>query len=315
MNNLFFYPILTDELTEQSGCIAHPYEFSYYFNGEERKLKSNNKSVVKLEDSWESWKIENDGLRIHRAIEFEYPEVLYGPNGIACKNAEIGICIIWTNKTLTQMGTIQPVISEMNGSTQKTIFDYEFHAGEVSGDLELETILYIKRASQTILDGEEILMNETGVKIGIVDVCRLDFGSIYMDFPVQEINSKTQPLWWIEFGSWADPRLDLFNEDNIRLYLNTAYDCCPRIGDSISNETVLIDIVAGAYTMIFQRLQEMDCLNATINDVGLEPGSICKIMFYFLSGCQISIDTSSIERMHKTIWLNVADMIKGGGAE
>lgn len=75
---------------------------------------------------------------------------------------------------------------------------------------------------------------------------------------------------------------------------------------------VLIEIITTAYTMIFQKIIEMECLSQTVNDVDLEPGSISKIMFYFWSGCDTPIDTSSVERMHKTIWPNVAAMINGG---
>ena len=64
--------------------------------------------------------------------------------------------------------------------------------------------------------------------------------------------------------------------------------------------------------MIFQKIIEMECLSQTVNDVDLEPGSISKVMFYFWSGCDTTIDTSSVERMHKTIWSNVAAMINGG---
>ena len=133
-----------------------------------------------------------------------------------------------------------------------------------------------------------------------------------MDFPVQEVNSKQQPLWWLELGDWIDPRIDLFNEDNLCLYLNSSYNCCPKLGDTIKNMDVLIEIITTAYTMIFQKIIDMECLAHTVNDVDLEPGSISKIMFYFWSGCDTPIDTSSPERMHKTIWPNVETMINRG---
>ena len=312
MENLFFYPTLNDELKEQAGISISSFGFSYFSDGELKALKPKGKNNIKLEDSWESWKVDMDGLHIKREITIEYPEILYGKNGIACKNAEIGFGIIWTNRTLTQMGTILPIQEYNSGAIKHVVFEFDFNPGEIIGDLELETMLYIKKASVEILPEEERLMNDPGVKIGILDECRLDFGSIYMDFPIQERNSKKMPLWWLDIGVWTDPRQDLFNEDNLCLYLNSAYDCCPRVGEKIKNSDVLIDIIATAYTMIFQKIYEMGYLSQTINDVDLEPGSISKIMFYFWSGCKTAIDTSSIERMHKTIWMNVATMINGG---
>lgn len=313
MDNLFFYPTLTEELKEQAGIVISPYSFSYYFDNEYRPLQSKGKNTIRLDDSWESWKIESDGLYLRREIVIEYPEVLYGDKGIACKNAEIGICIIWTNKSLTQMGTILPSEEFNSGATKHVVFEHDIKPGEVQGDLELETILFIKKAAEEVFPSEECLMNDCGVKVGVLDICRLDFGSIYMDFPIQEVNSKKLPLWWLELGAWTDPRQDLFNEDNLCLYLNSAYDCCPKVGEVIKNADVLIEIITTAYTLIFQKIMEMDCLAQTLNDVDLEPGSISKIMFYFQSSCNAApLDTSSIERLHKSIWPNVAAMINGG---
>ena len=315
MENLYFYPTLTDDLKEASGLSLSRYSFSYFFDGEYRDLKAKGKNTIKLEDSWESWKVETDGLHIKREIIFEYPNALYGPSGIACRTAEIGISIVWTNKTLTQMGTILPAESFIEGTVLHVVFEHDFNPGEIQGDLELETILYVKKAAESVNDDEQHLMNEVGVNIGLLDEHRLDFGSIYMDFPIQEVNSKQQPLWWLEFGTWIDPREDSFNEDNVCLYLNSAYDCCPKVGETIKNANVLVDIITTAYTMIFQKIAEMGYLSNTINDVDLQPGSICKIMFYFWSSCDPSIDVSSQERMHKSIWMNVANMINGGEEE
>ncbi len=68
---------------------------------------------------------------------------------------------------------------------------------------------------------ETSLMNEAGVNIGEIDSIKIDFGSIYMDFPIQEVNSKQLPMWWLELKTWSDPRQDLFTEDNLCLYLNS----------------------------------------------------------------------------------------------
>ena len=312
MDNLFFYPTLNDELRERAGVSVSSYGFSYLYDNEYRSLKQTGKNTVKLEDSLESWKVETDGLHLKREIKIEYPEVLYGENGIACTGAVLGICIIWVNKTLTQMGTILPSKELNSGATRHIVFEHEFKPGEIQGDLELETVIYIKKSAKDVLQKEERLMNDSGVNVGVLDIYKIDFGSMYMDFPIQEVNSKQQPLWWLELGDWTDPRRDLFNEDNLCLYLNSAYNCCPKLGDTIKNTDILIEIITTAYTMIFQKIIDMEYLSHTVNDVDLEPGSISKIMFYFWSGCNTQIDTSSPERMHKTIWPNVEAMINGG---
>ncbi len=307
---MFFYPTLNDELIEASGFSSTPYAYSYSVEGIDYKLVGKGKNVVKFDD--EAWKVERDGLRIRRRIVFEYPDVLFGRNGIACKDAELGACIIWVNRSLTQMGTILPTNEYFSESSKVYEFDYEFEPGLLKGDLNLEMQLYIKRSALSVPTEEMSLMNDEGVTVGILDEVSLDFGSMYMEFPITEINNKKQPMWWLELSDWSEPKEDLFNEENISIYLNTAYELCPKMGDAIKNSDVLIDIITTTYTMLFNRVKECGCLADTINDVGLEQGSISKMLFYFKDSCNYDIDFSSEERMHRTIWMNVADMINGG---
>lgn len=312
MENIYFYSTLNDELLDQAGYKSNPYYFAYAFDGGYKKLIPSGKNNIKLEDPMESWKVENDGIYLKKEILFEYPEVLYGKTGIACTGAEIGLSITWINRNLTQMGTILPKNVYTSGVTKIYEFEHEFMPGEIRGDLELDLIMYIKTPAQAVRSDEEDLMNEAGVSVGTLDETHIDFGNTYMDFPIQEVNDKKQPLWWLEMGPWTDPTTEAFDEDNICIYLNTAYKSCPKLGDEIKNEDVLIDIITTAYVMIFEKIEEFGYLNQTINDVDLTPGSISKIMFYFWSSRETEIDMSSAERRHKTIWKNVEMMINGG---
>lgn len=307
---MYFYPTLTDELIETAGISSTAYAYSYQIEDIDTKLIGKGKNVVKFDD--EAWKVERDGLRIRRRIVMEYPTVLYGSTGIACSDAELGICIIWVNRSLTQMGTILPANEYMIDASKVYEFDYEFMPGTLKGDLSLEMQLYIKKAAEEVLSDEKSLMNDEGVTVGVIDEINLDFGSMYMDFPIAEINNKKQPMWWLELSDWSEPKEDLFNEDNLCIYLNTAYESCPKLGDTIKNADVLIDIVTTSYVMLFKKVMDCGCLADTINDVGLEQGSISKILFYFKDSCEIDIDFSAEERMHKTIWMNVANMVNGG---
>ena len=131
MDNLSFYPTLTEELLDKCGCVCGKYDFSYLIEETYRSLRPRGKSTVKLEDSLESWKIENDGLRICRQITIESPSYLYGKNGLICSEASLGICIIWNNRTLTQMGYIKPESIVNRGESIVCNFKYEFLPGEI----------------------------------------------------------------------------------------------------------------------------------------------------------------------------------------
>ena len=131
-----------------------------------------------------------------------------------------------------------------------------------------------------------------------------------MEFPIEECNSKEQPLWWVEFSQWEDPRVDLFNKENICVYLNTYYDACPMVGETIKNIDLLVQIISTVYFLIFTRMNDED-LNATKYDIGLNPNSICSIMHQFILGCN-DLQWESEENLLKSIQMNVASMLKEG---
>ena len=54
------------------------------------------------------------------------------------------------------------------------------------------------------------------------------------------------------------------------------------------------------------------CLNDTLNDVNLDPGSIGKVIYYFYSSCNIPLKYDSMDALQKTIHQNIEDMLTGG---
>jgi len=311
LDNLFFFPTITQQLLRDAGCVCEDYRYGYFIEGAYHSLIPKGKRAVRLEDALDAWKIEIDGLRIHRRIIIEYPKLLQGKTGVACIGAELGVCIIWNNKSLSQMGYILPQQTSHEGN--KLVFDFLhlFPPGEIKGDLLLDTVLYIKTAAKTVLTGEEALINEAGVTVGIIDSTALDFDSEYMDFPVRDVKESSQPLWWLELNQWDDPTQNSFTEDYVCLYLNSYYDYCPKVGDVIKNKELLIEIVSTAYLLIFLKIDDMGFLNRTINNVNLEPGSISMVMYYFYSSCDPDLKVECTDLLQKTIRQNIEKMLMG----
>ena len=310
MNELSFFPILTEELIEDCGCQCSKYTFSYNDTNQEQELQQSGKNTVKLSEPSDSWKVERDGLILKKEVKIAHPHLLYGKQGIAPLGAHIGICIIWTNRSLTQTGYILPVVDNTTPTGRTCIFCHEFLPGEIKGDLELSLVVYLKEQAKSVAAGEDHLINEAGVTLGDIETLSLDFNSIYMEFPIEECNAKDQPLWWVEFSQWEDPRVDLFSKENICLYLNTAYDDCPMVGESIKNLELLIQIISTTYLLIFKKLNDEE-LHDTKNDVGLNPNSICSIMHQFILGGE-PLHWESDESLLKSIQQNVAKMLKEG---
>lgn len=196
MDNLKFYPYLTDDLMEKSGCMIEKFQFFYYPNDMEAPLRGEKKGagVIKITDPLDMWSLAQDGITFKKKVSIAYPDFLFGAEGIACKNAEIGICIMWTNNRLTQTGLILPNSDITTAAGRTCYFEHTFNPGEVEGDLQLSVCLYVKKSASEILDGEEELMNEEGVTIGELDDIVVDFDSVNMEFPIEELYSDKEPL-------------------------------------------------------------------------------------------------------------------------
>lgn len=315
MKNIYFFPKLTEELLESCDCKCGKYIFTYSYQDEIFGLLQKGSSVIKISDPREIWKIETEGLHLEKSISIAYPHLLFGKEGVACTGAEIGICIIWTNKTLTQTGCIFPDSDITTPQGRNCRFDYTFEPGTIAGDLELTVSAYIKKAATVISEDEENLINEEGVSVGEIESVVLDFNSIYMEFPIEEYKSEKEPLWWVEFSQWEDPKTsDGFTKDNICLYLNPYYSACPMTDGTIKNLDLLIDILATTYLMIFQRLSEDD-LKATRQDIGLQPNSICSILHQFIEDCEEELRFESPERLLKSLQTEIRHRLTAGDEE
>ena len=136
-----------------------------------------------------------------------------------------------------------------------------------------------------------------------------------MDFPIKEVKDPNMPLWWLELNQWDDPTQDPFNEDYVCLYLNSHYSFCPKVGDTIKNVDILVEIVSTAYLMIIKKIEEMGYLVPTLDGNNLEVGSISQAMYYFYTSCDPALKPESIDLLQKTIRINIERMLKGGQSE
>lgn len=309
MEKMLFYPTITPDMMDVCGMSVDKYNFTYTYQEKHYGLQQKGTATIKLTDPLDIWKVESEGLTIDKTVRIAYPDMLQGKEGIACKGAELGICIIWTNQKLCQTGIIHPLsdITTPQGRTCK--FNYTFDPGRISGDLELSLSVYIKKNALNIAEDETDLMNETGVTVGEIERVVLDFSNIYMEFPIEEFKSETEPLWWVEFSEWEDPKaIDLFTKDSLCLYLNPYYDACPapstgETGNSIKNFDLLVDILAQTYLMIFQKVSEYDQdLKATRQNIGLTNNSICSILHQFIEDCgEDKLHWESPEKLLKSL--------------
>ncbi len=86
-------------------------------------------------------------LCIGRKYSIRTYQCLFGPNGIACNNAKLGIALMWTSPDSKQRGVIP--IGEIENSQRDLEFElnYEFSEAQLRGSVEFSTIIYLKEAA------------------------------------------------------------------------------------------------------------------------------------------------------------------------
>lgn len=315
MENMLLYKTLTPKLAEASGITVDKYRFMFSYQGKNYDLQQKGTTTIKLSDPLDIWKIETEGLTFEKTVRISYPNLLKGKCGIVCKDADLGICIIWVNKKLTQTGHILPTSDRINNQERVCKFHHSFEPGHISGDLELSIVFYVKKKAMYVQDDENDLINEDGVSVGEIERTVLDFNSLYMEFPIEEYNSASEPLWWVEFSQWEDPKtIDMFSKDSFCLYLNPYYEGCPVLltnsnDNSIKNFDILVDILAQTYLLMFQRLSDED-LKATKQNVGLANNSICSILHQFIQSCYEELHWESSEKLLKSLQKNIRMMLR-----
>lgn len=319
MENTFsFFRQLDDGLLEKSGISVSDCAFSYRADGTTKPLLVEGKSRPRVIDDTDYWDIRRDGLCLEKTIEIEYPSFLYGPSGIAPSNAALGISIIWSNQTLGQRGFILPADHKSISHTisTKLVFSKQFAPGTIEGDLDIQVVMYLVDQSPDPAPDEIHLANEKGLKLGTIEDTYYQLSRDTMLFPINEINDPNEPLWWISFSQWDDPREDLFSEENVVLYLNAAYPECPVMSKDIGNLELLIQIISMSYLLILNEIKSPNfdnALEATVNDEGLQPNSICSIMHQFLISGSETIEASAPnELLLKSIQKTVSEMLRGG---
>lgn len=284
--NYNFYPRITSELVEKAGIVVSDYEFAYLGpDGANCDLSVSGNRVATLSDPLELWQMKADGVILYARVYIEYPECLFGPDGIVPSGADFQPCILWTNKATSVAGAIRPSETSRDRGVEYR-FVHVFSAGEITGDLDLNMILYLARAADRVDDNEAMLINETGVNLGEIGrTFTVDFDGDSMEFPIEEYEDDDGPLWKIVFEAWEDPREDLFSEASFTLLLNTKHPDCPKIsGASVSNQPLLQEIMAEAYFLIFEKVREFEdgaAWRDMITNTDLAADSICSVLHWF----------------------------------
>ena len=99
--NISLFPVITDDLLSKTRFQASPYQLYYVRDDQEYVLRTeevdSSTIVHKVIDDEGIWSPDDYQLCIRRKYSIRTYQCLFGPNGIACNNAKLGIALMWTS--------------------------------------------------------------------------------------------------------------------------------------------------------------------------------------------------------------------------
>lgn len=299
---VFLYPSLRDNIKEN---IFQAKKYSFSYTGSDGTPKGLDYEPAEINMSINClktdgvWNADKNNLFVKRNIALKNYRTLFGSNGVACKNARLGLSLVWTSSDSRQRGAQSIVEFDISEEQFAEKHDRTFVEGEIEleftkakirGDIEFSVVLYIAKAGIPN-DTEFHLANEEGFVLGTFDsfVLRIDGdGSL---FPVFEVCEKDKPLWYIRCD-WVDPMVDQFAE-TVSININTAHKNFKFIDRSQRTfcSQLLVEVMSSALCCIVERIRSEHYLEQILGDEKMEAGSVGEAIRYFSDTLEWDLST------------------------
>jgi len=307
---IYLYPSVTDDIRENL-FQAKPYRFTYTGrDGTDNDLTYEEAEVTSSVNCLKTdgvWNADNFNLCVRRTVALKGYKKLFGPDGLACRNAKLGMGFVWTSADSKQRGAIPIIAFGISEEEQKEKSDHSFVQGEIDaefaparlrGDIEFDVMLYIAQAGTPASD-EMHLANQEGFILGTLDsfVLRLDgTGSL---FPVFEVFEHDKPLWSVRCD-WIDPTVDSFSE-SVSININKAhsnYKFIDRTQKTYCSQ-LLVEVMSAALCCIMEKIRSEKYLDQMLGTDEMEPGSVGEAVRYFAN--TLNWDFSTPDRLSLSI--------------
>lgn len=300
------HPVITDNLIQKIGFQVTDYKFEYENNDYESKdlfTESVNgqehiQSNLFLKDSMGVWNCTDYNLKFQKEVFINNVTHLFSVNGVAGINAEIGLAVIWKSKQSSQQGVFIGESFTSHASPGFFSIHGEFNKGILREKFELTTIIYLKNAGK-LNQGEEHLAQLKGTFLGELETTIIHLKGHASFFPIFSYK-EDGPLWRIEYN-WEDPRIDLFDEDNVRIILNENHIDYKNIVSTNNSKlnSLMKEITASSIQMIIQEVIKEVSLSDVISGVDIHRGSVCMAVQYFIQ--TFDLDASSSDKLAYTL--------------
>lgn len=291
MDNQFnLFPLLDDSLKSRAEITMDESEFSYTDDNEDftLELKEKNENGTSytgyLRDQRCVWYPETHNLKVKISGSIKNPSLLFGPEGIVCHDAHIGIGIQWISTKTDHRGIVR--CKDMKSSDRECNFNtlIKFDKNFVKGSIQLNTILYLKKEGNPD-ENERHLNNISGTILGVIESCEVFVDGNGSIFPVSTVNKPGEPLWWVYYDTSADPMTDSFEEENVELIMNSAHPnfSLLKIDSSMKESVFLVEILSAAMVIIIDSAKEAlgSEWESMIDSKDFSTGSIAEALYYF----------------------------------
>lgn len=272
MSSIRFYPILNSNHIKMINLDTSSNHLLEFFDEIPRNIAvKRTKDVTILSDQNHKWAPEKHNLIFRKKITLN-PSKLFGRNGIAPKGSIIGVATIYTSsKSLQTRVDYNDVLYETD-ETVEVELSYTAFPNELRNDFKIESFFYLKESASVLLDGEENLNNEMGVRLGVIFEHRFILSGDGSTFPTKVVSEKNGPLWWLATGYYLDDNI----QDAVVLYINKSHPkyACFDYRDKANYspeliEEIYINILFQLINKHVNELQEINFDDLPVNSLGL----------------------------------------------
>ncbi|SDN79181.1 hypothetical protein SAMN04488053_103259 [Alkalicoccus daliensis] len=285
---LSFYPEIDDDLLVKMGVQLGEVNFSYYKNKTYQlsaQYPDGNKSsqTIFLKDHEDFWEPDKHNLTIRQKMTVTQPSFLFGSDGVARKRSTLGMGAIWTCKSSNHRGAVEICNFTDGGNSLTPELELKFPEGFLQKELSIQIVIYVKESAEALSEEEEALADLPGTILGTINRFNVVIEGSGSIFPIVEVAENDKPLWWI-VCSWTDPQEDSFDEENVKLCINTAHKNYKHVydGKNVRNSPVFIEIMGSALEIIINRTKCSECWTSLIQNHNNAPGSIGEAVYYFI---------------------------------
>ena len=287
-DDIMLFPSLNEELVSKIRFQKQKFQF-FYTDADDEEYELVDEPVEAfsscycIKDENGKWTQDDNNLCFRRKYCLRTFQCLFGENGIACKNAKLGMAIQWKSPDSRQRGVVKIGEFSADERIMEAEVEYRFVKAQLRGQVNFSTVIYLAEAGNPT-EEETHLANTEGYILGELESYTLKLDGSSSAFPVFEVSEPGQPLWYIKCD-WDDPTCDAFSEC-VSINLNTAHKSFAYIdrNQKVFDSQLLSEIMASAITLIIEKVRHDTAYwDQIVRGESLEQGSVGQAIYYFKS--------------------------------